>query len=29
MTLSRRDLELGRMREIYNAAPGYATALDD
>jgi cation transport protein ChaC len=29
MTLSRRDLELGRMREIYDAAPGAARALDD
>ena len=29
MTLSRRDLELGRMRELYNAAPGTAGALDD
>jgi cation transport protein ChaC len=29
MTLSRRDLELGRMREIYNAASGPAHALDD
>lgn len=29
MTLSRRDLELGRMRELYNAAPGQAHALDD
>jgi len=29
MTLSRRDLELGRMRELYLAAPGAAHALDD
>lgn len=29
MTLSRRDLELGRMREIYLSAPGGAHALDD
>ena len=29
MTLSRRDLELGRMRELYNQAPGAAHALDD
>jgi cation transport protein ChaC len=29
MTLSRRDLELGRMRELYLSAPGAAHALDD
>ncbi len=29
MTLSRRDLELGRMRDLYLSAPGGAHALDD
>ncbi|MEO8484878.1 MAG: gamma-glutamylcyclotransferase, partial [Betaproteobacteria bacterium] len=29
MTLSRRDLELGRMRELYVASSGASNALDD
>lgn len=29
MTLSRRDLELGRMRDLYQSASGGAHALDD
>ena len=29
MTLSRRDLELGRMRDLYRTASDGAGALDD